>query len=136
MRLRHDCPLPYWRNYVWSFHNQRMNNNKMSCAPGIFRYSKRIFFINKNREEYPWKWSYGVSLLTGKKTGLNAKTVVTAPFMIAIAAGIILFFSKLSLPTVLEKTPDFCAGLNTPLAMFAVGIYLAQCSFSKMFNFR
>ena len=80
------------------------------------------------------QWSYGVSLLTGKKTGLNAKTVVTAPFMIAIAAGIILFFSKLSLPTVLEKTLDFCAGLNTPLAMFAVGIYLAQCSFSKMFK--
>ena len=80
------------------------------------------------------QWSYGVSLLIGKKTGLNAKTVVTAPFMIAIAAGIILFFSKLSLPTVLEKTLDFCAGLNTPLAMFAVGIYLAQCSFSKMFK--
>jgi len=78
------------------------------------------------------QWSYGVSLLTGKKTGLNAKQVLTAPFMIAIAVGLILFFSQLSLPAVVSKTLDFCAGLNTPLAMFAVGVYLAQCSFGRM----
>lgn len=78
------------------------------------------------------QWSYGVSLLTGKKTGLKLKSVFTAPFMIAIIAGLILFFSQLSLPAMLSKTLDFCAGLNTPLAMFAVGVYLAQCSFGEM----
>ena len=78
------------------------------------------------------QWSYGVSLLTGKKMGLNAKQVLTAPFMIAIAVGLILFFTKLSLPAIVTKTLDFCAGLNTPLAMFAVGVYLAQCSFGNM----
>ncbi|MBR1851779.1 MAG: AEC family transporter [Lachnospiraceae bacterium] len=78
------------------------------------------------------QWSYGVSLLTGKKTGLKAKQVLTAPFMIAIAMGLILFFSKCSLPAFVTRTLDFCAGLNTPLAMFAVGVYLAQCSFGKM----
>ena len=78
------------------------------------------------------QWSYGVSLLTGKKTGLKVKKVITAPFMIAIAVGLVLFFTGLSLPSVLTKTLDFCAGLNTPLAMFAVGVYLAQCSFLKM----
>lgn len=52
--------------------------------------------------------------------------------MIAIVAGLILFFSKLSLPAIVTKTLDFCAGLNTPLAMFAVGVYLAQCSFGNM----
>lgn len=78
------------------------------------------------------QWSYGVSLLTGKKTGLKIKTVLTAPFMIAIAVGLILFFSQLQLPALFTKTLDFCAGLNTPLAMFAVGVYLAQCRFGKM----
>jgi len=78
------------------------------------------------------QWSYGVSLLTGKKTGLKIKTVLTAPFMIAIAAGLVLFFSQLQLPVLFTKTLDFCAGLNTPLAMFAVGVYLAQCRFGKM----
>lgn len=73
-----------------------------------------------------------MSLLTGKKTGLNAKTVITAPFMIAILIGLLLFFTQLFLPPVVTKTLGFCAGLNTPLAMFAVGIYLAQCDFGKM----
>lgn len=78
------------------------------------------------------QWSYGVSLLTGQKTGLKAKKVLSAPFMIAIAIGLIFFFSGISLPPVLAKTLDFCVGLNTPLAMFTVGIYLAQCNFGKM----
>lgn len=78
------------------------------------------------------QWSYGVSLLTGKKTGLKIKTVLTAPFMIAIAAGLVLFFFQLQLPVLFTKTLDFCAGLNTPLAMFAVGVYLAQYRFGKM----
>ena len=82
------------------------------------------------------QWSYGVSLLTGQKTGLKAKKVLTAPFMIAIGVGLILFFTRLPLPSVIMKTLDFCAGLNTPLAMFAVGVYLAQCSFGKMLKRR
>lgn len=82
------------------------------------------------------QWSYGVSLLTGRKTGLKAKTVITAPFMIAILIGLLLFISQLSVPVILTKTLDFCAGLNTPLAMFAVGVYLAQCDFGKMLKKR
>ena len=78
------------------------------------------------------QWSYGVSLLTGEKAGLKPKSVFTAPFMIAILAGLVLFFTQLPLPTILTKTLDACAGLNTPLAMFSVGIYLAQCRFGHM----
>lgn len=52
--------------------------------------------------------------------------------MIAIAAGLVLLFSQMQLPAIFAKTLDFCAGLNTPLAMFAVGVDLAQCRFGKM----
>ena len=93
---------------------------------GVFYVAPFIAFLNL------LQWSYGVSLLTGRKTGLKAKQILTAPFMIAIVVGLILFFTKLSLPVVVTKTLDFCVGLNTPLAMFAVGVYLAQCSFRKM----
>ena len=92
----------------------------------VFYVAPLIAFLNL------LQWSYGVSLITGKRTGLSVKKVVTAPFMIAIAVGLVLFFFRLSLPAVLSKTLDFCAGLNTPLAMFAVGVYLAQCDFGKM----
>ena len=93
---------------------------------GVFYVTPFIAFLNL------LQWSYGVSLLTGERTGLKVKKVVTAPFMIAIAIGLILFFSQPALPAIVTKTVDFCAGLNTPLAMFAVGVYLAQCSFGKM----
>jgi len=78
------------------------------------------------------QWSYGVSLLTGEKAGLKPKSVLTAPFMIAIAVGLVLFFTQLSLHPILTKALEACAGLNTPLAMFSVGVYLAQCKFGHM----
>ena len=78
------------------------------------------------------QWSYGVTLLTGRKTGLNAKTVFTAPFMLAILAGLLLFFTQLPVPAILTRAIELCAGLNTPLAMFAVGVYLAQCDIPRM----
>ena len=92
----------------------------------VFYIAPFIAFLNM------LQWSYGVSLLTGQKTGLKAKTVFTAPFMIAILAGLILFFTQVPVPEMLTSTVSLCAGLNTPLAMFAVGVYLAQCSFGKM----
>ena len=78
------------------------------------------------------QWSYGVSLLTGEKAGLKPKSVLTAPFMIAIAVGLVLFFTQITLHPILTKTLEACAGLNTPLAMFSVGVYLAQCRFGHM----
>ena len=78
------------------------------------------------------QWTYGISLLTGEKTGLKAKTVFTAPFMISIIVGLVLFFTQLPVPDILTSAAAYCAGLNTPLAMFAVGVYLAQSDLKKM----
>ena len=78
------------------------------------------------------QWSYGVSLLTGERTGLKPKYVLTAPFMIATLTGLVLFFFRISLHPILTKTLELSAGLNTPLSMFAVGVYLAQCKFGHM----
>lgn len=60
------------------------------------------------------------------------KTLLTAPFFIAIMIGIFLFFTQLPLPEVLTKSIGFLAGLNTPLAMFAIGVYLAQTNILQM----
>ena len=92
----------------------------------VFYIAPFIAFLNM------LQWSYGVSLITGRKNGLKAKTVFTAPFMIAILVGLALFFSQAAVPELLTSTISLCAGLNTPLAMFAVGVYLAQCRFSQM----
>lgn len=59
--------------------------------------------------------------------------VIKAPFMVAILIGLFFFLTGLPVPGILSKSIGFLANLNTPLAMFTIGIYLAQTDVKKMF---
>ena len=80
------------------------------------------------------QWTYGVSRLTGQplRQGFALKKLIRAPFVIAITVGLVLFATQLPLPGILKDGLSAAAGLNTPLAMFTVGIYLAQTDLKKM----
>lgn len=80
------------------------------------------------------QWTYGVSILTGQpiRQGFQLEKLVKAPFIIAILIGLTLFFTQLPLPAVVSGVLSSVASLNTPLAMFTVGIYLAQTSIPGM----
>ena len=82
------------------------------------------------------QWTYGVSILNGQpvRKGLEPKKLIRAPFIIAIAIGLILFFTQLPLPDVIGDCLVTVKNLNTPLAMFTVGVYLAQVNIGKMFR--
>ncbi len=80
------------------------------------------------------QFTYGKVLITGDKKSMNAVQVLKAPFLTAIVIGLILFFTRLPLPGLITKTLDHVAGLNTPLAMFTVGVYLAQTDVKAMFH--
>lgn len=84
------------------------------------------------------QWTYGVSRLTGQplRQGFALKKLIRAPFVIAITAGLLLFATQLPLPGILRDGLSAAAGLNTPLAMFTVGIYLAQTDLKKMLKDR
>lgn len=84
------------------------------------------------------QWTYGVSRLTGQplRQGFALKKLIRAPFVIAITAGLVLFATQLPLPGILRDGLSAAAGLNTPLAMFTVGIYLAQTDLKKMLKDR
>lgn len=84
------------------------------------------------------QWTYGVSRLTGQplRQGFALKKLIRAPFVIAITAGLVLFVTQLPLPGILKDGLSAAAGLNTPLAMFTVGIYLAQTDLKKMLKDR
>ena len=79
------------------------------------------------------QWTYGVMRITKEKSGLSVKKIVTAPFFIAIAIGLILFFTGYQVPVIIGDGVNLVAGLNTPIAMFTIGIYLAQTDIRKMF---
>ena len=82
------------------------------------------------------QWTYGVSTLNGQplRQGFELKKLMKAPFIIAILIGLLLFFTQLPLPAVVSGCLSAAAGLNTPLAMFTVGIYLAQTDVPGMFR--
>ncbi len=80
------------------------------------------------------QWTYGVSLLTGQplRQGLQWKKLIRAPFIIAILTGLTLFLTQIGLPDAVSGCLSAFAALNTPLAMFTVGIYLAQTDLLRM----
>lgn len=78
------------------------------------------------------QWSYGVALLTGQRGSLQPKALLKAPFMIAIAIGLVLFFSGVQLPALVTDTLSSITAVNTPLAMFVTGVYLAQTDLLHM----
>jgi len=87
------------------------------------------------------QWTYGVALLTkGQEKGKGGgaapllKRLFTAPFMIAILIGLFFFLTQLPMPELVHKGIQYISGVNTPLAMFTIGIYLAQTKLGKMFS--
>lgn len=80
------------------------------------------------------QWTYGVSVMTGKKGRISGKELLKAPFFMAIMIGIILFLFEITLPAQIMTVLGNVTALNTPLAMFTVGIYLAQTDLKKMFQ--
>lgn len=105
----------------------------------VFYVAAFIAFVNL------LQWSYGVALLTTdpsavkekgawKKLLPSPKRLFTAPFMIATLIGLFFFLTRLPMPALANKVIQYISGLNTPLAMFTIGIYLAQTNPAQMFK--
>lgn len=100
----------------------------------VFYVAAFIAFLNL------FQWTYGVSLLTKGHMGEPSpkgsliSRFVKAPFMVAILIGLFFFLSGFTMPSILQQCILHIANLNTPLAMFTIGIYLAQTDIMKMFT--
>lgn len=73
-------------------------------------------------------WTHGIMTLTGKRDMKALLKVMRSPTVIGIGIGLVLYFTQLKLPSVIAETMDFIASLNTPLAMIASGISVAQAN--------
>jgi predicted permease len=94
----------------------------------VFYMTTYIAFMNLGQ------WTYGVSLLTGKRGKVSLKTLLCSPFMVATVIGLVLFATQIQLPGVVTSCLDYVSALNTPLAMFAIGVYLAQAHLADMLH--
>ncbi len=81
-----------------------------------------------------FQWTYGVVVMTGKKDSIQPKKLLTNPILISLLAGLICFFGRLSLPTVIDVTLAHISGMNAPAAMIILGVYLAQTDIKSLFT--
>ncbi len=79
------------------------------------------------------QWTWGVSVMTGERGKVSFKRIITAPFIVGMLIGLIFFLLRLPRPAIFTNIVSLTAGLNTPLAMFVIGIYLAQTQVGRMF---
>lgn len=80
------------------------------------------------------QWSYGVSLLTGKKSAVGIKHLVYNPILVSIMIGLLIYFTGLGqhLPKIVSTALGGISALNAPLAMIVLGSYLAQSDIRNM----
>lgn len=74
------------------------------------------------------QWVYGVALLSRGRARAGWRHLLLNPICAGLAAGLLLFFTGVGarLPGIVRNAVGGIAALNGPLAMLALGIYLAQ----------
>ena len=74
------------------------------------------------------QWTYGVDVICGRRSRPSARQLLWNPPMAGIALGLVLFVSGLggTLPAPAAATLQGISGLNGPLAMMVLGVYLAR----------
>lgn len=71
-------------------------------------------------------WSHGVMQMSGQRSLRSLVRVLLSPAILAIAAGMVLFFCRITLPPLLHDTLSSVGELNTPLAMLVAGATIIQ----------
>ena len=79
-------------------------------------------------------WTHGVFLFTGKADRSSLKKILLNPNLIAVVIGVLLFFLKIQIPSVLNDGFSYIYNLNTPLAMIVIGASLGQVGVHSIFN--
>jgi hypothetical protein len=97
-------------------------------ADAVFYAAGFVAFLNA------LQWTYGQSLLANNPSMRSPKTVIKNPLVVALAIGLVIFFSGITLPRILMTSISSLAALNAPLAMVILGVYFAQTEIRSMFT--
>ena len=78
------------------------------------------------------QWTYGVYTITDNKKFIDLKKVIRNPIVISVFIGIILYVTQIKIPVIVTDLFSIINSINTPLAMFVSGVYLAQSDLLSM----
>lgn len=80
------------------------------------------------------QWTYGVFIITGDRSQISLKKIITNPIAVSLVTGLLLFFLPIDLPKIMTGVIDTLASMNGPLAMIVLGAYLAQVPLRELFT--
>ncbi|MDP2813804.1 MAG: AEC family transporter [Erysipelotrichaceae bacterium] len=80
------------------------------------------------------QWTLGIVVITGDKSHASFKRIITNPVILGILGGLAIFFMQLTLPKFVLDVFSIISGLNSPLAMIILGVYLAQIRLISLIN--
>lgn len=82
------------------------------------------------------QWTYGQHIMseTGEKVRFSVKKLVLNPLVIALLAGLLLYFLPITIPDITTSCITMIAGCNAPVAMIILGYYLCELPFKKFFS--
>ena len=78
------------------------------------------------------QWTYGVFTITDDRSYIDLRKVIRNPIVIAVFIGLMIYFSGIRMPALVDNVFDIISAINTPLAMMASGVYLAQSELLDM----
>lgn len=76
-------------------------------------------------------WTHGYCMYGRSIKYLSLKNLIKNPGVIGVCLALVLFFTRIRIQGPLKDIVGYCASLNTPLAMFLLGTYLARNNFKK-----
>lgn len=80
------------------------------------------------------QWTLGIVVITGDKSHTSFKRILTNPVILGILGGLAIFFLQLTLPKFVLDVFNIISGMNSPLAMLVLGVYLAQIRWISLIN--
>ena len=85
--------------------------------------SIQLFFI----------WSQGKNMISREK-GINLKKILLNINMISVFLGVILFFTKIRFPEIINNTLSSVGGMIGPLSMIVTGMLIAEVNLKDIFT--
>lgn len=97
-------------------------------SDAVFYISVMIVLINF------LQWTYGVFIITSDSSVMKPSSVARNPIVISVVIGIVIYFLNIPRNEMLNTLITDITCINTPLAMFNSGVYLAQSDLLGMLS--
>lgn len=81
-----------------------------------------------------FQWTYGVFIITENREAIKLKKIICNPVFISLIVGIGIFVLNIPIPETIKRTVGFIAGMNSPVAMIILGVYLSKIEIKSIFT--